>query len=227
MPTLSDLARFFASLTTAEVLIGLAITASILILVSDWRLSLLALAVQYILVTVLLSTIVQLEVATVRMIAGGFVALIFYITARRVRSSRMRRARRAGWTHEEEIAALFERGVFLIGLPFRIVAVVLVGVSVIGFSSQFTLLNAPLLFWVTSLWLCATGLLLMAITRDALKLGMGLLTFTSGFGILYLSIDLSLLIYGLLVLTDLVIALAVAHLASAAATNTARRRGEA
>jgi hypothetical protein len=139
----------------------------------------------------------------------------------------MRRARRAGWTHEEEIAALFERGVFLIGLPFRIVAVVLVGVSVIGFSSQFTLLNAPLLFWVTSLWLCATGLLLMAITRDALKLGMGLLTFTSGFGILYLSIDLSLLIYGLLVLTDLVIALAVAHLASAAATNTARRRGEA
>ncbi len=226
MPTLGDLASFFASLTTAEILVGLLVTASILVLVSDWRLSLMAFAVQYLLITVVLSTIVQLEVATVRLIGGALVALMLYITARSIRSTRMRRARQQGWTNVAEIASLFERAPFVIGLPFRLMAVVLVAVSVLSASAQFAFPNAPLLFWLVSLWLCSIGLLLIAITRDALKLGMGLLTFTSGFGVLYLSIDPSLLFYGLLVISDLVIGLAVTHLATAPVQMAARRRGE-
>lgn len=226
MISLGDLARFFATLTALDVVIGAVVTGSILILVSDWRLSLLAFAVQYLLITVLLSTLVQLEVATVRMIAGGLVALILYISARRVRSRLSKRARAMGLKDGNEVLTPIERDPFVIGLPFRFVAVVLAAVSVITASSQFPFPNAPLLFWTVSLWLSSIGLLLIAITRDALKLGMGLLTFSAGFGILYLAIEPSLLFYGLLVILDLMLALAIAHLAVAPVKAGAHRRGE-
>ena len=102
----------------------------------------------------------------------------------------------------------------------------MVAISVVTAGTQFPFPNAPLPFWVVSLWLSTIGLLLIAITRDTLKLGMGLLTFTAGFGILYLTIEPSLLFYGLLVILDLVLALSVAHLASVPVEVGARRRGE-
>lgn len=226
MISLSDIARFFAALTSVDVLIGVTVTGAILILVSDWRISLLAFAVQYLLITVLLSTLVQLEVATVRMIAGGLVALMLYISARRVRSQKVLKASGPGLSDEGEVAAPIVRDPFVVGLPFRFIAVVLAAVSVITSASRFSFPNTPLLFWIVSLWLCSIGLLSIAITRDALKLGMGLLTFSAGFGILYLAIDPSLLFYGLLVILDLVLALSVAHLTSAPARIGSYRRGE-
>jgi hypothetical protein len=127
-----------------------------------------------------------------------------------------------------EIASLFEREPFIIGLPFRVIVLALVGISVITASSQFPFPNAPLTFWLVSLWLCSTGLLLVAITRDALKVGIGLLTFSAGFATLYLAIEPNLVFYGLLLISDLVVALAVAHLASAPVRSrgSSRRRGE-
>lgn len=222
MPSLTDLARFFASLTAAELILGLIITAAIIVLLADWRLSLLALAVQYILVAVLLSTLIPLQIAVIRMIAGGLVATMFYITARRTRPRR-----RQGLSQADEAAFLEPRGIFWMNLPFRVIALALIGVTVIVVAAQFTLLNAPVLFWLAGLWLCGTGLLVIGLTRDALKLGMGLLVFTSGFGVIYLSIDPSLLIYALLTLADLVIALVIAHIASAPALELSQRRGEA
>ncbi|MCI0475102.1 MAG: hypothetical protein L0Y55_02540, partial [Anaerolineales bacterium] len=184
--------------------------------------------IQYLLVAILLSTLIPLQIAAVRMIAGGLVALMFYITARRTHPARPRRNSQADAPHAPEVS----RGVFWINLPFRLIGLALVVLSVIVASEQFVLLNAPLLFWVTGLWLVAGGLLTIALTRDALKLGMGLLFFTSGFGIIYLSIDNSLVIYALLVIADLVIALAISHIASVPAqfvefgTNSRKRRGE-
>jgi hypothetical protein len=157
---------------------------------------------------------------------------MFYITARRVHPGVSERARRRRDPREAAAARAAEplaapgRGIFWMNLPFRLVALTLIAVSVITLANQVTLLNAPLLFWLAGLWLCAAGLLTIALTRDAIKLGMGLLFFTSGFGIIYLSIDTSLLIYALLTLSDIVIALAISHIASAPGTLEGRRRGE-
>lgn len=228
MPSLDDLARIFAAFSYFQLELGLLLAVALVVIVSDWRLSLLALATQYILVAILLSTLIPLQIAVVRMIAGGLVALMFYITARRTHPARRRRAAQSNPTEAFEIA----RGVFWTNLPFRLIGLALVASSVIGASEQFVLLNAPLLFWVTGLWLAGGGLLTIALTRDALRLGMGLLFFTSGFGIIYLSIDNSLIIYALLVIADLVIALAISHIASAPAqvdgiaSDSRRRRGE-
>lgn len=220
MPSLDDLARAFAAVSTFQLLMGLLASVAIVMLIADWRLSLLALAGQYLLVAILLSTLIPLQIATVRMIAGGLVATMFYITARRVNRARRQRA------PDEIFLDAPVRGVFWMNLPFRIIVLALVALSVIALSGQFVLLNAPTLFWVTGLWLAIGGLATIALTRDALKLGMGLLFFTSGFGIIYLSIDNSLLIYALLVIADLVIALAVSHIASVPAQGSGTRRGE-
>ncbi len=222
MPSLDDLARAFAAVSSFQLLIGLLLAVAIVMLIADWRVSLLALAGQYILVAILLSTLIPLQIAAVRMIAGGLVATMFYITARRVKGSRRQRSPSDPPVLEEPIRS----GVFWMNMPFRIIALALVALSVIALSGQFVLLNAPTLFWVTGLWLAMGGLVTIALTRDALKLGMGLLFFTSGFGIIYLSIDSSLLVYGLLVVSDLVIALAVSHIASVPAQMEGRRRGE-
>jgi hypothetical protein len=221
MPSLDDLSRAFAAVSTFELLLGLLVCVGVVMLFADWRFSLLALAAQYVLVAILLSTLIPLQIAAVRMIAGGLVATMFYITARRMKSRRRQRP-----PDDRVLEEPIRSGVFWMNLPFRIIALALVALSVIALSGQFVLLNAPTLFWVTGLWLLAGGLVTIAITRDALKLGMGLLFFTSGFGIIYLSIDNSLLIYALLVISDLVIALAISHIASVPAQAEGRRRGE-
>lgn len=246
MPSLDDLARAFAAVTTFQLLLGLLVSVAVVMLFTDWRLSLLALAAQYILVAILLSTLIPLQIAAVRMIAGGLVATMFYITARRVKTRRRQRDRNYDATSRTlldpnrrrqvvspnettsppNLEEPIRSGVFWMNLPFRIIALALVALSVIALSGQFVLLNAPTLFWVTGLWLATGGLVTIALTRDALKLGMGLLFFTSGFGIIYLSIDNSLLVYGLLVVSDLVIALAISHIASVPAQAEGRRRGE-
>ncbi len=228
MSTLAEIAKFFAAFTTNDVMIGVAATAAVLVLIADWRISLTAFALQYLLITVLLTSEVQLEVALVRLISGGLVSFMLYITVVNVRARWMRRARAAGWQNAGEIASLFEREPFVIGLPFRLIALALVGISVVSFTSQYTFPNVPPAFWLVSLWLCSAGLLLVAFSRDALKVGMGILTFSSGFGALYLALEPSLLFYGLLLITDLVVALGVAHLASAPVqpATGARRRGE-
>ncbi len=222
MPSLNDLAGVFALLGAHDLEFGLMLAVGVVTLVADWRISLVALAAQYVLVAILLSTLIPLQIAAVRMIAGGLVAMMFYITARRVQPAR----RRQGQTPSPENKALAPRAIFWTNLPFRFVGLALVAVGVVAASDQIVLLNAPLLFWVTGLWLTMGGLLTIALTRDALRLGMGLLFFTSGFGIIYLSIDNSLVIYALLVMADLVIALAIAHIASAPAHFQGKRRGE-
>lgn len=224
MPSLTDLARLFASVSAFQQVLGLVIAVALVVLISDWRVSLLALAIQYILVAILLSTLIPLQIAAVRMIAGGLVALMFYITARRTQPRRRRQ--RNPNVPRDEFDDEAPRGIFWTNLPFRLIGLALVSLSVIVLSQQFVLLNAPLLFWATGLWLAAGGMLIIAVTRDALKMGMGLLFFTSGFGIIYLSIDSSLLIYTLLVIADLVIALAISHIASVPSTEKGQRRGE-
>lgn len=212
MPTLGDLARFFAALPTVETLLGLAFTAAILVLVSDWRLALLTLAVQYVLVGVLLSTVVRLEIALVRIVEGVMAASILYLAARRAaRMSRnMRRSARPP--------------AFLISWPFRAVSLVMVAATVVTLATQITFFNTPTLFWLLGLWLMGAGILIAVLTRDVITLGLGLLTFTGGFSSLYLLIDPGLPVYGFLNVLDLLIALGVAHLAAVREPERPRRR---
>ena len=223
MPSLADL-QF---LSGSGVLVGLILSAACVVLIADWRLALFALALEYVLIGMLLTTIIHPSVALVRIIAGGLAAAILYLTMR----ARAEEQRKAFWAARRaapgERTAIPRTQVFIVGFPFRFFAVALVAVTIIGFVSTTTLLTLTPYLLFSSFWLMAIGILVAMLSRDVLRLGFGILVFTSGFSILDTAIETSLFLYGLLNIADLLIALAVAHLATLTSeTEEGRRRGD-
>ncbi|MBI4789645.1 MAG: hypothetical protein HY782_21660 [Chloroflexi bacterium] len=223
MPSLVDL-QF---LSGSGVVVGLIVSAACVVLIADWRLALFALALEYVLLGLLLATIIHPSVALVRIIAGALAAAILYLTMR----SRAEDQRKAFWAARRaspgDRSAIPRTQVFIVGLPFRFFAVALVAVTIIGFASSMTLLSLRPYLLFSSLWLMAIGLLVAMLSRDTLRLGLGILVFTSGFSVLDTAIETSLFLYGLLNIADLLIALAIAHLATLPSEKEdTRRRGD-
>lgn len=202
-------------------LVGLVITAACIVLISDWRLALLALTIQYVLVGLLLSNIVQPSVATVRVLSGGIAAAILFLSME-YRSAQNRASQRM---REAQVAAP-PMPVFVIGAGFRFFAVVLVAITLMGFASSMTFLGLPAYILFGSMWLMAIGLLIAMLSRDVLRLGVGILAFTGGFGILDTAIEGSLFLYGLINIADLLIALVVSHLATLSSEQEFPRQGD-
>lgn len=218
VPSLVDL----SFLAGAGVLVGLVLTAACIVLIADWRLALFALLLEYILLGILLLSLVQPTVATVRVIAGGLAAAILYVTMWE-RSREARRSPRAEVDPVEYPRAVSSQ-VFIVGFPFRLFAVALVAVTIIGFASSMTFLNLPAIVLASSLWLMSIGLLISMLSHDVLRLGLGILVFTGGFSVLDTAIEGSFFLFGLFMVADLVIALVVAHLATLPGEAGARRR---
>ena len=84
MPTLPDVLAKLSFLTTTPAIIGLVITASLIVVLRDWRLSLAALAVQYVLMGLLLTRLIRPRVALIKVLIGALVCVILYLTARLV-----------------------------------------------------------------------------------------------------------------------------------------------
>ncbi len=64
------------------------------------------------------------------------------------------------------------------------------------------------------------------LSRDVLRLGLGILVFTGGFGILDTAIEGSLFLYGLINIADLLIAVVVSHLATLSSDQDSPRQGD-
>ncbi len=199
------------TLSQLGILIGLILTAALALLVPAWRTGLFALMFQYGLLTLLLTTLVHPAVASVRLLSGALVVLMLYITMRRVAM-----ANRA--IPPEVLMAIYGEQappsppVFSVGFTFRFFAGALVAVAIIGAASSMNFLSLPAFVLFGSLWLIAAGIIVAALSRDPLRLGLGILTFTSGFNLLETATDGGLFLYGLLNISDLLLALVIAHL---------------
>lgn len=210
------------------ILIGLIISAAAIVLFTDWRLALFALLVQYGYAAWLLTLLLPSVLAVLRVLAGAFAALILYITFRRMQEN-YRRALVQAKDDAAQLARVHAYWqVFIVGLPFRVFALALVAVGIIGIASSVTFLNVTPNVLFGGLWLIAVGVLVAILSRDVLRWGLGLLLFTSGFAILESATESSLLMYGLILISDLLLALVIAHLAMLPAAPGAwrRRRGE-
>lgn len=226
MPSLPDL----GIVTQFVVLAGLVFTASLIILIADWRLALFALAVQYVLAAVLLTQTVSASFAIVRAFSGAVAAIILYITWHRLTAQRL--AALIALDGEPPVAAiarLYRPAVYVVGMVFRLLALALVALGMIGISSSMSFLGVAPNLLFGGLWLVATGILVAILSHDILRLGLGILLFTSGFCILESAAEGSLFVYGLLNVSDLLLAVVVAHLASVVPewNGPMRRRGEA
>ncbi len=182
MPTLSEVIVRLSFLKGSPAIASLVVTASLIIVVRDWRVSLAALLAQYLLVGFLLTRLIPPEVATVKTLVGALICSILYLTARRVHWGEQR-------GKDGSSLPSTGREVFLVGLPFRLLAVVLTGLVASSLLNSYPLPEVPKDIGFACYWLALMGLLAMILTTKPLKAGLGLLTFMAGFELFYTALE--------------------------------------
>lgn len=220
MPILSDLLARLLFLASLPSVIGIFITATLLVVSRDWRLNVFALAVQYLFVALLMTRIIRVEMAAVKALIGWVVCLVFYLTEQQsqslVRSTDSEgplsvrnwfTARLEGWRHEGISARA----------AFSFMASVVVGVGVYGLSSTMPLPQMSQDLTFICYWLGGLGILLLGLSQDSLRIGVGLLMFLSGFDLFYVALEPSLVVTGFLGSISFLIALGAAYLKAAEA----------
>lgn len=219
MDLLSDV---FARIAGAPTIIGLLLTAIVIFLTSDWRLSLTALLVQYILIGIAISDAVRLEVAVVKILVGGLAVSILYLTARRVQETDQalpvgsEKARFLGLSVGWEAGPL--------GLPLRFLAALLAVLAVLRLFGSLHLpsTSTPIAFAAT--WLGAMGLTGLVVSSSPLRVAVALLTILGAFDLVYARLQPSLAVAGFWSVLILLGALAFAYLATVQALSVGSQK---
>lgn len=202
MPSLYELLDQIGFITRELAIVGLFITGGLMVLVQDWRASLLGLLGQYLLAGLVLSGLVLPEVALIKVLVGALICPMLYLAARQ-----------AGWgVGRNSSSGSRRRDMFPAGLAFRLLAVMLMGVLAVALSRSYPLPIVPAGVGLGSYWLMLDGLLIMMLTGHPLKAGQGLLTGIVGFELLYSPIERSLAMVWLLAVVNLLLTLAIAYL---------------
>jgi len=210
MPTLTDILARLAVVPTTVALLGLAATAGLLVAVTDWRASVLALAVQYVLSGLLLTRVIRPEIAAIKTLTGAMICVVLYITARRAGWGRLPLAA----SPDEEEPSRFML-VLILGLPFRIMAALMGLALAYSAALQMPLTNVPLEVSFGVFTLGLMGIFGIAMADEPFKGGLGLLTVVTGFDLFYSSVEQSLTIVGFMGVVNFMIALAISYLATA------------
>jgi hypothetical protein len=192
MLSLDRLLEFLTRLPPLPFLAGLVGTASLIALVAEWRLSLLALLGQYTLIGLLLAQAILPQVGAIKGLIGAMVCALLYLTARHLSPS-------GGF------------GIRAPALFLRLPAIILVGLGVYGLHASHPFPEVPSALSLAAGWLIAMGLLTAAMADGPFQVGLGLLTLEGGFETLYAALESGLTVLGLMGVVHLLIALAVAH----------------
>lgn len=178
----------------------LAANALALLLNRDWRLALAAIAVQYFLAFLLITTSWPLELAAVKLVAGWMAAAILGLTLLNLQEE------------PQAANARIPRSQTFLALVAGVVLVVVTGLApaLVDWSRQFTLNQA----WA-GLFLMGIGLMQVGLGGGPFRNILGLLTLLSGFEIIYAAVETSILVAGLLAILNLGVALIGAYLMQA------------
>ena len=195
-----------------NILIGLILTAALIVLVADWRLALSALIAQYLLSAVLQTQVLLMPVAIVRVLSGALASMILYVTLRRIEENDKKALTSRAEAADLQASRSHHRDVFVVGFPFRLFALALVTTGIIGIASSMTFLGLSSYVLFGGLWLVTIGILVAILSRDVPRLGLGILMFTNGFCILQTFSDAGLFLYGLINVSDLLLAVVISHL---------------
>ena len=160
-----------------------------ILLVPSRRLMTGLLALQYIGVFLLVSVSWPLEIAVVKLVAGWMASAVLFLTYQNL----------PGPTIEGRMDSI------LPVTSFRGFAALLIGVSVYSLvpTALRWFLGATYQQVLGGLWLLGLGLLQLLLTRDSLRIIIGLLTVISGFEILYATLEASVLMTGLLAILNI------------------------
>lgn len=218
MQAFADALSFMAGFPAV---VGLILSAAIIFLTSDWRLSLTALLLQYILLGLTLTRFLQADLALVRVLVGILAVPILYLTARRIQDVRGPEQAEPGGIRFLGLSLGWGAGP--LGLPFRLLAVLLVALVFVRFFPNYQVLlsnlvvNGPSLppdVVLVSFWLVLMGLTGLILSGDALRVAPAVLTFLAGFEIVYAGLQRNLAIVGFWGALTLLAALAFSYLAA-------------
>ena len=190
------------------VVLLLTVTSVGIMLIHDWRRTIIFLAAQYLGMFILTLQHWPISMATVKIIAGWMSVTILVMT-------------RSNLPEEEtENSSILPQGRF-----FRLVAAGIVGLITISGTPLVHAMMADAGMEVTagSLLLIGMGLLHLGVTDRILKVTIGLMTFLSGFEILYTAVESSILVAALLAIVNLGLALAGSYLMIASHTHKTER----
>ncbi len=193
-------------------LIAMLLAGGVLVIVTDWRLSYAALFVEYLGAAILVTQLVLLEVALVKLLVGVLVVTLLIITGWQAGFGK-------GLVPAGDAFPPRRRLGFEVrtGLPFRLLAVLMVSVAAIYVAGQAKFVlpgldNAPAINMACYVML-GLGLLNLGLTEEPMNAGMGLLTTLIGFEMLYAAVEPSLAVVALLAGVHFAIGLAVSYLA--------------
>ena len=173
------------------------ITCTGLLIVRDWRWSIILLAIQYLCMFVLMLQHWPFGMASVKLVAGWMSAAILGMT-------------RSNFSSQD----FEETGIWPRGRLFRLFAAVMVLLIVSAITPKVDTVMADAGYAVTggSLLLIGLGLLHLGITSHILRVVIGLLTVLSGFEVLYSTVEGSILVAALLAAINLGLALVGGYL---------------
>jgi hypothetical protein len=207
---------FFELMAGTPAIIGLFLTALVIFLTSDWRLSLAALLVQYLLVGLALTRFIEPEVAVVKILAGVLVVPILYLGVRHAHHVDEAQDRDGGRLHFLGLTVGWDAGP--LGLPLRFLAVLLVFLILVRLLGQFRLPMAPAGFSIElafiALWMGSMGIIGLILGGGPLRAATAILTIMSGFDLVYATLEPSLAIVGFYGTLTLLTGLAFSYLAA-------------
>jgi hypothetical protein len=228
MPTLPEILTQLQFLTQESALLGLFITAGIILIVRDWRTLILTLLVQYILVGLILSRLVRPDIAALKVMIGAFICPILFLSARQVSvslstlslSSEKRSwggAYLSEWWQNFSFSSLIKgrdrrRSPAATSFTFRVLVVLLMILVATTLSNTFALPDLSTDVTTAVYWLVLAGLVTLTLTEDPMRVGHGLFTALTGFDLFYTTLEKSLLIIGLWGAVNLLLALAIGYL---------------
>jgi hypothetical protein len=221
VPLLGDLLSRALSLSATPAVIGVFVTAGLLVVSQDWRLNLIALAVQYFFVALLMTQVIRLEMAAVKALIGWLICLAFYLTEQQAKSLTRASGERSDLSLQGWFAARlhgWRRQGISVRAAFGFLATVMVAVAAYAVASAIPISQVPEEFALACYSLSGLGILLLGLSQDPLRVGVGILMFLSGFDLLYVALEPSLVVTGLLGSISFVVALGMAYLKTIQAT---------
>ena len=210
MPTLVDLLARISFLAAMPAVAGIFVTTGLLVVSREWRLNVLALTAQYFFVALLLTRLIRPEVAAGKGLIGWVICLVFYLTERR--ASMLKQA----LVTEGGPPPRWRRWMMSTRASFCLLAGIMIAVV-----AYLAALRVPLLhemppdIRLACYLLAGLGLLLIGLDEAPIQVGLGLLTFLSGFDLFYVALEPSLAVVGLLGAVSFLIALTTAYLRAA------------
>jgi hypothetical protein len=210
----------FAFLAGVPAIAGLILAAVTIFLTSDWRLSLTALLAQYVLAGLVLTRFIQVEVAVVKILVGVLAVSILYLSARHAQEVSGSQGAEKDGTRFLGLRVGWDAGP--LGLPLRLMAVILVGLAVIRFFDDFRLLlpipvggntAVPPDVALVAFWLGGIGLIGLVASGEPLRVAPALFTILAAFDLIYAGLQPNLAVIGLWGALTLLGALAFSYLA--------------